>query len=137
MGLNNPPQSGKSEEITAAENFRFSRFILFATLHFGASILLGFMVFATGWGSALSDSYSPAPTIGIFSLMLIILQAPVALAQWVLIRISNDQTGLGLDSLISLGVLWSLLVGVLFAQLTRKRNRSVSPIKKQPNTDLH
>src|SRR5262245_13938282 len=96
--------------------------LIIATLHFMLSLLLSIVVFAAASGSSLSDSYQiPSPLLKALTSLLLILQAPVALIQWLIINNhSETHTGLGLQYLVLLGAIWSAMLGCLVSALKRK-----------------
>ncbi len=79
-------------------------------------------MFAVAWGSGLSDSYqNSSPLSKGLTLLLIVLQAPVALIQWLVIK-SHPEThaGLGVQYLVLLGMVWSAAVGWLASVVKRQ-----------------
>jgi len=79
-------------------------------------------MFAVAWGSSLSDSYqNSSPLSQGLTLLLIALQAPVALIQWLVIK-SHPQThdGLGVQYLALLGIFWSATFGWLISVVERR-----------------
>jgi hypothetical protein len=93
-----------------------------AVCHFFISFAVALIVFYEAWGSGLSDSFQSdsAVTRGL-TCFLVILQAPVAFIQWVVIKNSpQTHTGLGLQFLILLAAVWSATFGWLLATSYRK-----------------
>jgi ATP/ADP translocase len=84
-------------------------------LHFSLSFAVAIAMFAVAWGSGLSDSYqsSSAFSKGL-TLLPVISQAPIALIQWLVIKSHPEtHTGLGVQYLVLLGMIWSAVVGWL------------------------
>src|SRR5215204_4866624 len=83
-----------------------------AMVHYALSLAVGFLAFAMAWGRALSDSYNGDDRLGLFPVLVVVLQAPVALVQWLAIHFSGDgKTGLRMAALVFLGMPSSLLYG--------------------------
>jgi hypothetical protein len=77
---------------------------------------MGLFCFAEAWGTALSDSYNGEP--GRLDGLLYLLEAPVALIQWIVIRCHpQSHTGLGLAGLFLIAVVWSAGFGWISAVL--------------------
>ena len=90
-----------------------------AGVHFLVSGLIGFVAFAQAWGGALSDSYHEESDLP--NVLLIVLEAPVALIQSIAVRIhSHTHQGLDLASLFLLACVWSISFGWLFASIYKK-----------------
>jgi hypothetical protein len=95
---------------------------IIAIVHYLLSFVVGFLVFAVAWGAALSDSYNGDNGLGFFAILLVVLQAPVALVQWLVVRVSADgKTGLPITTLVFLGMPSSLLYGYVIAFLSRRK----------------
>jgi hypothetical protein len=99
--------------------------LVIAAFHFMFSLLLAFTLFVSAWGSSLSDSYqTSSPFSEALTLLLLILQAPVALTQWLIIKNHpQTHTGLEMQYLILLGASWSAALGWLISILRRKIER--------------
>jgi len=93
-----------------------------AIVHYLLSFGIAFLAFAAAWGSALSDAYHGGAGLGLFGFLLVILQAPVALVQWLAIHASTDgKTGLQLPALVLLAMPSSLIYGYVIASLFRSK----------------
>jgi len=99
-----------------------SKALVIAVVHYLLSFAVGFLAFAVAWGSALSDVYHGDAGLGLFALLLIVLQAPVALIQWLVIHASADgKTGLHIPGLVLLAMPSSLIYGYVIAFLFRAK----------------
>jgi hypothetical protein len=93
-----------------------------AIVHYVLSFAVGFLAFAMAWGRALSDAYNGDDRWGLFPVLFVVLQAPVALIQWLAIHWSADgKTGLRLAALVFLGMPSSLLYGYVIAFVSRSK----------------
>jgi hypothetical protein len=93
-----------------------------AIVHYVLSFAVGFLAFAVASGAALSDSYNGDNRWGLFPVLVVILQAPVALVQWLAIHLSADgKTGLRMAALVFLGMPSSLLYGYVIAFVSRSK----------------
>lgn len=84
--------------------------------------VLGFLAFAGAMGQALSDGPESASSIpNILALIVGILEAPVALIQWAVIK-AHPQTNTGLDfqTLFLIACVWSAVFGWISAVLYKK-----------------
>jgi hypothetical protein len=81
-----------------------------AVTHFLLSVLVAAIVFTTGYGMALSDSYQPDP--GWYTFLwrvLYVLQAPVAGLAWLWHRLTSGH--MNILAAAVLAAAWSLLLG--------------------------
>jgi hypothetical protein len=70
----------------------------------------------------LSDVYHGDAGLGLFGFLLVVLQAPVALIQWLAIHASPDgKTGLQIPGIVLLAMPSSLIYGYVIAFLFRSR----------------
>jgi hypothetical protein len=97
------------------------RAITFGAIHFFATIILGFMLLA-GAASGLSDAPHGEPVgLGVVVFLVLILQAPVVLAELIAKKMSpSGEVGLELSTLCLLAMFSSLCYGYLIAFLVRK-----------------
>jgi FtsH-binding integral membrane protein len=88
-----------------------SRAFAYATCHFMGCAVLAGVVFAMGFGAALSDVYHPDPWW--FTCMersLIILEAPVAGVAW-LSQSAFHSSHMSFPLILCLAIVWSLVLG--------------------------
>ena len=96
--------------------------LVIAVVHYLLSFGVAFLTFAAAWGSALSDTYHGDAGLGLFGFLLVILQAPVAFVQWLVIHASADgKTGLQIPTLVLLAIPSSLIYGYVIAFLFRSK----------------
>lgn len=100
----------------------FSLTCLVAFIHFFICLVIGFIVFTVAFGQGLSDSYQEeSPLQSILTLILTVLEAPIALVQWIATKYHPQaHTGLPLSCLVCLGALWSIAFGWLSAMFYRQ-----------------
>ena len=102
-----------------------SRALACAAVHFLVSVGIFWLAFSAGSGSGLSDSYHGDQGLGFFTFILVILQAPVALIQWLVGHFSSDgKTGLPAAALAVLAMLSSVAYGYVIARLVRSSRSS-------------
>jgi len=93
-----------------------------AVVHYALSFGIAFLAFAVAFGSALSDTYHGDAGPGLLGFVVVALQAPVALVQWLVIRASAvGKTGLQIPALLFLAIPSSLLYGYFIAFLSRSK----------------
>jgi hypothetical protein len=98
-----------------------NRPLLIAGIHFLLSMAVGFLAFAAAWGSGLSDANHGDGGAMVFGILLAILQAPVALIQWLAMHASaNGKTGIELPWILPLTALSSVFYGHILAFLIRR-----------------
>lgn len=100
----------------------FGLAIIIGAIHFFVSLMLLMMLMA-GAASGLSDAphHGDSSQGDFLASALAILQAPVALAQWIAIKCHPDtHTGLPIRLLIFFAMIWSVVFGVLAAKLYGK-----------------
>ena len=91
-----------------------------AIVHYLVSFGIAFMAFASAWGSGLSDTYQGGSGFGLFGLLAVVLQAPVAIIQWLAIHASPDgKTGLQISTIVLIAIPSSLIYGYILAFLFR------------------
>ena len=94
-----------------------------ALVHYFLSFGVAFLAFAAAWGSGLSDAYHGEGGLGLFGFVLVVLQAPVALIQWIAAHASADgKTGLQIPAILLLAIPSSLLYGYVLAWLFRSKS---------------
>jgi hypothetical protein len=98
---------------------RHRRAIFIAVGHFGLSLGVAFLAFAFAWGAGLSDSYSSNSSLSFFTIILVLLQAPVALVDFAVIHLGSHRTSLPAEALVLLAVPSSLLYGYVISYLWR------------------
>jgi hypothetical protein len=95
---------------------------LIGVVHYLLGFGVAFLAFAAAWGSGLSDTDHGDGGSGLFGFILLVLQAPVALVQWLAMRASADgKTGLQIPTLVLLAMPSSLLYGYVIAFLFRSK----------------
>jgi hypothetical protein len=105
------------------------RAFVIGIIHYVASFGIGFLAFAIAWGTALSDSYHGDSGLGFLTFFLIVLQAPVALIQWLVAHFSADgKTGLQIPAIVLLAMPSSLIYGYGIAILFRRRSPTHKPL---------
>ena len=94
------------------------RAITYGVIYFFASLILGFMLVA-GAASGLSDAPHGEPAgLGLVVCLVFVLQAPVALVQWIAMKMSpSGEVGLDMSTLALLALFSSLGYGYLIAFL--------------------
>jgi hypothetical protein len=97
------------------------RAVICGVLHFFGTIVLGFMLVGAA-ASGLSDAHQSEPAgLNIVIWLLLILQAPVALAQWIAVKTSHSGgAGLPLAALGLIAFHSSIGYGYLIAFLVGK-----------------
>jgi hypothetical protein len=91
-----------------------------AVVHYLLSFGVAFLAFAAAWGSGLSDAYHGDASLGLFGFLLVVLQAPVAFIQWLVIHASADgKTGMQIPAILLLAIPSSLIYGYAIAFLFR------------------
>ena len=114
---------------------------LIAMGHFAVSVIAGFAAYAIAFGSALSDSYTESSGIRLPELLLMILQAPVYLVDWVVKHYSADgKSGLNLSGVFLVGSLSSILYGYAIASVFlrgRTEPKSEIDISRQRENNTH
>ena len=89
---------------------------LIAIVHYLLSFCVAFLAFAVAWGWGQSDA-----GLGPYGFILVVLQAPVALIQWLVVHWSIDgKTGLEIPALALAAIPSSLIYGYVIALLFRR-----------------
>ena len=102
------------------------RALTISVVHFFVSLGFAFLALSAGIGSGLSDSYHGDQGLGFFTFILVILQAPVAIIQWLVGHFSSDgKTGLPAGALAVLAMLSSLAYGYIIARFVRFNRSSL------------
>jgi hypothetical protein len=116
------PSTGATEpqQEYRAGVFSHTRAFVISIVHYLLSLGIASSAFTAAWGAAMSDAYHRDDNLGLFSFLLVILQAPVALIQWLVIHSSADgKTGLHIPAIVLLAMLSSLIYGYAVAFLFR------------------
>ncbi|MDB6109976.1 MAG: hypothetical protein JWR69_1726 [Pedosphaera sp.] len=91
-------------------------------IHFGVCAGLAVVVYMFAFGAALSDSYQPDPWwFTGMQYLLFLLEAPVAAVAWLSNRVAPSRHP-SLLLFFGLAVVWSLVVGYLFAYARQRLN---------------
>jgi len=99
--------------------------IVIAVIHYFLSFGVAFLGFAVAWGSGLSDASHGDGALWLFGFFLVVLQAPVALIQWMAAHASADgKTGLEIPIILLLAIPSSLFYGYMIAFLFRRKSPS-------------